>query len=135
MVRLCFRIEGCGTQIDGCGRGGSVFVLGATNRPDLLDSALLRPGRLDRLVYVGCPITDEERMQVLQVGPLLDFPRICGRTVFNTGERGFLPISPVHTAFVTMLPISAGAGAEVPPGCRRRLVGCCARLPACLHGR
>lgn len=45
-------------ELDGAAAGHgrqAVFVLGATNRPDLLDTALLRPGRLDRLVYVGCP--------------------------------------------------------------------------------
>ncbi|CDJ61742.1 ATPase, AAA family domain-containing protein, putative [Eimeria maxima] len=43
------------TEMDGIGPHTSVVVLAATNRPDLLDAALLRPGRLDRLVYVHLP--------------------------------------------------------------------------------
>ncbi|GJQ13513.1 hypothetical protein GpartN1_g5304.t1 [Galdieria partita] len=43
-----------------------IFVLGATNRPDLLDPALLRPGRFDRLVYVGLPDA-EAREQILRI--------------------------------------------------------------------
>jgi peroxin-6 len=47
------------------GPQGRVFVLGATNRPDLLDPSLLRPGRLDRLVYLGIATDHNERTRVL----------------------------------------------------------------------
>jgi len=53
-------------ELDGVQQSSKLFVLGATNRPDLLDSALLRPGRFDKLVYLGIPETPAERLQVLQ---------------------------------------------------------------------
>ncbi len=40
-------------ELDGLHKSKDVFIIGATNRPDLIDPALLRPGRLDRLVYLG----------------------------------------------------------------------------------
>ena len=42
-------------EMDGIESLNGVIVLAATNRPDVIDSALMRPGRLDRLVYVGPP--------------------------------------------------------------------------------
>jgi peroxin-6 len=44
---------------------GRVFVMGATNRPDLLDPSLLRPGRLDRSVYLGIATDPDERARIL----------------------------------------------------------------------
>ncbi|CAF3795676.1 unnamed protein product, partial [Adineta steineri] len=46
------------TEMDGIGAKKNVFIIGATNRPDILDSAILRPGRLDQLIYI--PLPDEK---------------------------------------------------------------------------
>jgi transitional endoplasmic reticulum ATPase len=54
------------TEIDSAHIFGDLFVLAATNRPDLLDSALLRPGRLDLLVYVPPP-DETARLDILRI--------------------------------------------------------------------
>ncbi|KDE02293.1 hypothetical protein MVLG_07138 [Microbotryum lychnidis-dioicae p1A1 Lamole] len=56
-------------ELDGMseGKGGSdVFVIGATNRPDLLDPALLRPGRFDRMLYLGVSDTHDAQLKIIQ---------------------------------------------------------------------
>lgn len=53
------------TEMDGMNAKKNVFIIGATNRPDQIDSALLRPGRLDQLIYI--PLPDEAgRLSILQ---------------------------------------------------------------------
>ncbi|SCU99020.1 LANO_0F00518g1_1 [Lachancea nothofagi CBS 11611] len=54
-------------ELDGMSSDGDgVFVIGATNRPDLLDEALLRPGRFDKLLYLGIPDTNEKQENVIR---------------------------------------------------------------------
>ncbi|XP_058497554.1 transitional endoplasmic reticulum ATPase isoform X1 [Solea solea] len=43
------------TEMDGMSDKKNVFIIGATNRPDIIDSAILRPGRLDQLIYIPLP--------------------------------------------------------------------------------
>ncbi|WP_227133582.1 CDC48 family AAA ATPase [Halorubellus salinus] len=54
------------TELDGLEEMGEVMVIGATNRPDMIDPALIRSGRFDRLVMVGQPEL-EGREQILQI--------------------------------------------------------------------
>ena len=64
------------TELDGINSAGStigvakpsrVIVVGATNRPDLLDTALTRPGRIDRMIYVGLPDV-QSRKSIFEIG-------------------------------------------------------------------
>ncbi|KAK0493291.1 P-loop containing nucleoside triphosphate hydrolase protein [Armillaria luteobubalina] len=47
------------TELDGLDARKSVYVIAATNRPDMIDPAMVRPGRLDKLLYVDLPNGDE----------------------------------------------------------------------------
>ena len=61
-------------EMDGFGRNEGVIVMAATNRPDILDPALLRPGRFDRQIYVGAPDAKgrEDILKVHAKGKRLD---------------------------------------------------------------
>ena len=79
------------TSMDGIEDTEGVVVLGATNRPDILDHALLRSGRFDRLLFIGPP-DREARLSILAIHssdmPLsgdIDLSDIADRTEGYTG--------------------------------------------------
>ncbi|TDG52916.1 hypothetical protein AWZ03_000459 [Drosophila navojoa] len=53
------------TEMDGVEERKGVYILAATNRPDIIDPAILRPGRLDTILYVGLP-QEQERVDILK---------------------------------------------------------------------
>lgn len=53
-------------EMDGAGKTDGVFVIGATNRVDLVDPSLLRPGRFDKVLEVPLPANKESRLQILR---------------------------------------------------------------------
>ncbi|KAL8850850.1 MAG: hypothetical protein Q9221_004264 [Calogaya cf. arnoldii] len=61
--QLLAELDGMSNGEDG---GGGVFVIGATNRPDLLDQALLRPGRFDKMLYLGISDTHRKQQTILE---------------------------------------------------------------------
>lgn len=78
-------------EMDGFGANEGVIVIAATNRPDILDPALLRPGRFDRQVTVNYPDT-KGRVEILKVhakgkplAPDVDLESIAHATVGFTG--------------------------------------------------
>lgn len=60
------------TEMDGMNAKKNVFVIGATNRPDQIDGALLRPGRLDQLIYI--PLPDEHSRHEIMKATLRKSP-------------------------------------------------------------
>ena len=80
-------------EMDGFETDGSVIVIAATNRPEMLDEALLRPGRFDRTVTIGLPdIHDREEILKIhsknkKIAKDLDFKALAGDTAGFSGAE------------------------------------------------
>ncbi|MBI2507871.1 AAA family ATPase [Candidatus Woesearchaeota archaeon] len=79
------------SELDGLEELNDVIVIAATNRPDMLDPALLRPGRFDRMILVTVP-DEKSRLEILNINtkdmPLatdIDLAKLAKETKFYTG--------------------------------------------------
>lgn len=76
--------------MDGINSTGELVVIGATNRPDVLDPALLRPGRFDRLIYVKLPDLQARKhilkinLSKLSLDPSLEIDELVDELSYRT---------------------------------------------------
>ena len=54
------------TEMDGIDKENNLIIIASTNRPDLVDSALLRTGRFDKMIYIGLPKSTEEKEKIFR---------------------------------------------------------------------
>lgn len=82
------------TELDGLDSRKAVYVIAATNRPDMIDPAMCRPGRLDKLLYVDLP-SAEERAEIIRTMiqsrcvPLVDGALPAIETLVQTKCEGY----------------------------------------------
>ena len=74
-------VNSIGEQLDDIGRSGDILAVASTNRPDAVDPTLIRPGRIDRLIEVPLPESDEKR-EILRIH-LKRAEGIAGRPLFG----------------------------------------------------
>jgi len=122
------------TEMDGMEELKDVVVMGATNRPDIVDPALLRAGRFDRLVYIGEPGI-EDRKKIIRIhtrfmpveGSALDEvvqmtrgfnEDALGELIEKLGKEKDVSVADFKAATIPV----TGEGAGLPAGLRRRRI-------------
>ena len=123
-------------QLDGFDAIGQVKMICATNRPDVLDPALLRPGRLDRKIEIPLP-NEAARVDVLKIhamnitkqgeigAPPQSAPARCARPAPIAGALQPTGASPLRAQITSRL-----SSSQTPS--TRPIFATCARRPACL---
>ena len=103
------------SEIDGMGSGKTLFIIGATNRPDILDPGIMRPGRLDQLIYIPLP-DKESRVSIfkanLRKSPVSDDVNISQLADVTEGFSGADITEICQRAAKNAIRESIGAGIE-----------------------
>ncbi|KAI0482447.1 AAA-domain-containing protein [Xylariaceae sp. FL0804] len=103
-------------EMDGFEESGDVFVLAATNRPDSLDPALIRPGRFDQLIYVPLPDLQAREAIVAARARKLNLPGDIDAAVLARDMEGYsgAEIATIcGTAFVNQSSVAPGTAMEI----------------------
>ncbi|DAZ94651.1 TPA: hypothetical protein N0F65_000931, partial [Lagenidium giganteum] len=123
-------------EMDGVESAEGLLVIGATNRPDCIDAALLRPGRFDRVLYVGLPTASERveilriHTQVMQLDDDVDLEFIAEHTDYFSGaelesvcrEAAMRALRESINATTVAMRHLAGAAADVVPVATPRVI-------------
>ena len=112
--------------MDGITTLQDIVIIAATNRPDMVDSAVLRPGRFDRLIYVPEP-DEKSRLQILKIYtkgmPIskdVDLNQITIATKYYSGADYRIPLPRSCNAFTTKERKLNRSHHERFPGCPKR---------------
>ena len=101
-------------EMDGFGANEGVIVMAATNRADILDPALLRPGRFDRQVYVGLPDIARPRGDPARSTPRTSpWPRMSDLSSRRQGERRASPARTSRTCSNEAALLAARRGSKL----------------------
>ncbi|TRY91627.1 hypothetical protein DNTS_021770 [Danionella cerebrum] len=102
------------TEMDGIENRRQVFVMAATNRPDIIDPAVLRPGRLDKTLYVGLPPAADRHAILLTITKVTSASSEIPRFLFIS-QRFNTRLKPRECAAAAVCDIITGFSVVVPP--------------------
>lgn len=106
------------TEMDGMEAKKNVFIIGATNRPDIIDPALMRPGRLDQLMYIPLPDRPGRAgvfRAVLRKSPVA---KVCSLPFLPLSFASLIPYQDVDIEFLAAK-TEGFSGADITEICQR----------------
>lgn len=90
------------TEMDGVEERKGVFIMAASNRPDMIDPAVLRPGRLDKILYVGLP-AKQDRLEILEAQTKVSIAVMSKKTLCRKYQHSFINCSKENSRYFQVM--------------------------------